>query len=103
MEQCLKQQVLSKMSRQRNRLPVIIKIRIPLPYHKACFGFISKTLTTAAEVTRFLRVAERKEYACGGYAKVEKNTKLDYKAGFTLVHLYYSVYNSNNLKIWPVA
>jgi hypothetical protein len=94
--------IIAAMQRNLQQLPVKLQISIPLPYHKAAFGFVNKTLTKA-EAQRIFGTFAKKTYDRGGYAKIDDNTCIDHIAGNTIVLLHYTVYNSAGVVMWPVG
>lgn len=88
----------------QRKLPVQFKFLIPIEYHKAKFGALTTMFNSQGEAAHMLgdNIA-RKNYRRGGYALIEKDTKIEHKAGFTCVTLYYSVFNQDGLLQWPIV
>jgi len=88
------------MHRRRKKLPAKVKASIPLPYHKAAFGFVTKKITKEAK--HIFGDYHHKKFSRGSKAFVEDQTIIDHIGEYTVVSLYYCVYNSDGYINWPL-
>jgi len=90
------------MTRAHKALPVCLKFKMPLVYHKTSFGFVHHVIRSTAEACCVFGEAHKRVFKQGSYAIIDNNTEIDYQGKDTCITLFYIVYNDSHVCIWPV-
>src|ERR1700678_1035038 len=80
-----------------------VKVKAPMPFHffKAAFGFYCATINQDTAAHLFKQFA-CKEFRRGSYARIDDGTLINHNADHIIISLYYTVYNSFGVLLWPL-
>jgi len=90
------------MTRAHRALSVCLKLKMPLSYHKASFGFVRHVISSTAEACCVFGDAHKRVFEQGVYAIIDSKTEIDYGGKDTCITFFYIVYNDSHVRIWPV-
>lgn len=90
------------MVREERVLPVKVAVSVPLPYHKAAFGFVTYEIRSIKDALTTLRQWYQREFDKKSKAVIVAPTKITHEAGKTIIYLYYRVYNEAGSLSWPL-
>ncbi len=93
------------MTRESQPLPIHVTIPSTQSTHNKIFNTISTiTLQDDKDIIQYFLHHSTKHYERGSYAKISKNTTIQYnqKSHKTIISLHYSVYNRFDVLQWPI-
>ena len=96
-------EILRKMNRNYQKLPISLKFKLPKKFHDEVFGK-DQQLIDGDLFQLIFSQCSKKTYHRGSYAILEQPVDVKYnkKKFTTILNFHYSVYNSFGVKQWPL-